>query len=391
MKRLFYISVIFLFGALLGKVAFAEDINPKDLKAMGVLARVKQQNPRMILKEAQEFIDLFCSGGREAEDPPLCSEMYSWKAEALGMTGETRTALMAADKAVDLDDKNPQAYVTRGTAWQKLGREKMAMADFSKVIDLAPQSPEAAVASFNRGLVYGLQGNGVLAEKDFQRAVNLNPHHKDSKKMLDYIRQNNREVLGKCDCLLTGFGPDATPKQRDRTLVDEYAAMKLDELLTKNYGPFSARCSQLIPSSRTVEMMKGSNYSSLARNIARYAATTPKNVLPLNIAVVAVKSPTSNDLALNHRLLTEYGYTEPPNSPLSFGSAMVMLLFSGQILDDLRVIGIEAEFYTPEKQKLIAALAQGQFAVVDKLLQPAVFTDIASRFKMQCAQLAALK
>ena len=77
---------------------------------------------------------------------------------------------------IQLDRDGPDAvdaYVLRGGLYHVQGHHDRAIADFTAAIRLAPQDAEAY---YNRGLVYQDQGHYELAIRDFDQAVTLAPH-----------------------------------------------------------------------------------------------------------------------------------------------------------------------------------------------------------------------
>ena len=65
------------------------------------------------------------------------------------------------------------AYLVRGAAYAHVGDYKLAILDYSRVINIRPNSPEAYT---NRGLAYQKTGNPELAIVDLNKAVALAPN-----------------------------------------------------------------------------------------------------------------------------------------------------------------------------------------------------------------------
>lgn len=74
---------------------------------------------------------------------------------------------------VTLANLNARLYNYRGQAYQKLGNYEAAQKDYSKAIEIQPH-PDFYV---NRGLLAQLQGNPEEAKKDFKEAINLQLDH----------------------------------------------------------------------------------------------------------------------------------------------------------------------------------------------------------------------
>jgi lipoprotein NlpI len=93
-------------------------------------------------------------------------------AEAAWAKGKTDDALALADKAVGLDDKNPRAYLLRGSLYEARREHTEAIADFDKVIAL---DPKAAEAYDRRGSEHFKLGHFKESLADFDRSLELRP------------------------------------------------------------------------------------------------------------------------------------------------------------------------------------------------------------------------
>ena len=78
-------------------------------------------------------------------------------------------ALVQYDKALKLDPQNPVIYVFRGGAYQGKGKVELALADFSKAIELKPNANFYLL----RGRSYAVNGNDEKAIADFSKAIEL--------------------------------------------------------------------------------------------------------------------------------------------------------------------------------------------------------------------------
>ena len=133
---------------------------------------------------------------------PEDSEMYHWRALAKRALGQNNDAIDDLDKMVEIDG-SPYTYEVRGKVLLKLKRHQQAIADFSKMIEIAPDVPfgyfrrgnakyeleqyEEAIADFDAYLqITGDASTYVLratakeqlgdlegAKEDFQRALTL--------------------------------------------------------------------------------------------------------------------------------------------------------------------------------------------------------------------------
>lgn len=79
-------------------------------------------------------------------------------------------ALNALNKSIELNPKDVEAYVRRGSAYGYLGNDSQAIKDYDRAIELNPKDP---VAYVNRGKAYGYLGNRSQAIKDLKIAARL--------------------------------------------------------------------------------------------------------------------------------------------------------------------------------------------------------------------------
>jgi lipoprotein NlpI len=94
------------------------------------------------------------------------------QAKAAFMDGKTEKALTLADKAIDLEPKNPRVYFFRGTLYEAQRRPKEAIADFTKAVELAPKFAEA----YNRrGAEHFKLGHIAESIADFDKFLELKP------------------------------------------------------------------------------------------------------------------------------------------------------------------------------------------------------------------------
>ncbi len=69
----------------------------------------------------------------------------------------------------------------RGMAYDNLGQEDLAIADFDKAISLDPKVYAYAYLN-NRGQAYFRKGEFALAVKDYDQAIRLKPDYETAKK-----------------------------------------------------------------------------------------------------------------------------------------------------------------------------------------------------------------
>jgi tetratricopeptide (TPR) repeat protein len=84
-------------------------------------------------------------------------------------------AIQGYNRAIQLDQNNAAAYISRGFAYMVKGDNDRALQDFNQGIQLDPKN---AAAYRNRGVAYGNKGDNDRAFQNFDQAIQLDP--KDS-------------------------------------------------------------------------------------------------------------------------------------------------------------------------------------------------------------------
>jgi len=104
----------------------------------------------------------FCKSPKNAEEPSLS------KVEK----GSFEDTIKDANKAIELNPKDAEAYYNRGTAKGSLGDRIGSMKDFNKAIELKPKYSQAY---YSRGFLKNKLGDHTGAMKDFNKVVTLDP------------------------------------------------------------------------------------------------------------------------------------------------------------------------------------------------------------------------
>ena len=90
-------------------------------------------------------------------------------------------------KALGVDPGGAEYYFGRGRAHMQLNKNVEAIADYSKVIQLEGNTPNApknlSVTYHNRGLLYGMTGKHALAVADLTKAISLRPDYASAYKV----------------------------------------------------------------------------------------------------------------------------------------------------------------------------------------------------------------
>lgn len=111
--------------------------------------------------------------------------------------GEYEESIAPLTRAIEADDAQPMAYMSRGVAYVKTGRMEEAKNDFVKMLSLSPDNPKA---HHFLGLVYLHMGNHEAAKEELDRAIELDPHYGAAR----YTRGTARSEMGDLD----GAGED---------------------------------------------------------------------------------------------------------------------------------------------------------------------------------------
>lgn len=72
------------------------------------------------------------------------------------------------NKAILFQQKSPQAIFNRGIAYSRLGKDSLALSDYSTYLELFPDNPTTYTA---RGVLYHKMGRKVEAVSDLTRAL----------------------------------------------------------------------------------------------------------------------------------------------------------------------------------------------------------------------------
>ncbi|MEM6447107.1 MAG: tetratricopeptide repeat protein [Cyanobacteria bacterium P01_D01_bin.123] len=94
------------------------------------------------------------------------------RARELVQQGGCTGAIDLLTQEVKLNPGNQIAFKLRGYCYQQLKESDAALADYSRVIELAPISADAYV---DRGLAHGFRGEYELAIADYDKALAIEP------------------------------------------------------------------------------------------------------------------------------------------------------------------------------------------------------------------------
>lgn len=117
--------------------------------------------------------------------------VYQQQADAHLVKGEYDLALADYSKVIELNPKSANSYLSRGLSYYYKESYNQAISDYNKGIELAPNE---SMAYFNRGDSYEKLGNTEKAVADYQKAVALNPNNDAAKKALKRIQDEQAKA-----------------------------------------------------------------------------------------------------------------------------------------------------------------------------------------------------
>src|SRR5262249_52547113 len=107
-----------------------------------------------------------------AEARPHDPEIYSSRGVAERRLGKNDLAVKDYTESNRLNSKNAEVYSNRANAYSLLGKYDEALKDYDQAIKLDPKNARIYA---NRGVISLRQGKTEDAEKDFKKAVELDP------------------------------------------------------------------------------------------------------------------------------------------------------------------------------------------------------------------------
>jgi tetratricopeptide (TPR) repeat protein len=87
--------------------------------------------------------------------------------------GKSKLALIDFEKGLNLAPNDTSLLINRAQVYREFGQISEALNDLNKAIDI---NPNLLAAFFNRGSIYFSSGDYQLALVDFEQCINLNPH-----------------------------------------------------------------------------------------------------------------------------------------------------------------------------------------------------------------------
>lgn len=130
------------------------------------------------------------AGFKQYLDKKLQAKTYYNRGCVYSDQGKFDLAIADYTKAIELKTDLEEAYNNRGNAYAAQGKFDLAIADFNTAIELKPDN---AVAYNNRGEAYREQDNFEQAIADYNKAIKFNPHYAPAYHNLGLLLTRHRD------------------------------------------------------------------------------------------------------------------------------------------------------------------------------------------------------
>jgi TonB family protein len=153
---------------------------------------IRQKSERIILAVASKPVSTSVSVSAPAATPALDYAFYRKRADENSSKGEYDLAVSDYNKAIELNPKDPAAYLNRGRVYSDRKSYDLAILDYDKTIELDPKD---STAYFKRGDVYEKKGNLQQAINDYQKAAELDASNESAKNNLKRLLDEQAKTL----------------------------------------------------------------------------------------------------------------------------------------------------------------------------------------------------
>lgn len=186
-KALWLLALVSVIGCSSGKKADTTAADTKDEKANSKVTAAAQSgatpqtNP--LIDQARELIngrkygDAFEKLNAAIKADANCASAYLMRAGVLADAGQNVRAAADFNKAISLDQQNPDYYNARGFFYLTRQQYQPAIKDFSVTLKL---NPTHAQACNHRGVAYVALAQYKAAVNDFTRALKITPENFDA-------------------------------------------------------------------------------------------------------------------------------------------------------------------------------------------------------------------
>jgi tetratricopeptide (TPR) repeat protein len=121
---------------------------------------------------------------------PDSSQAYDGIGYCLFKLGKTEESIEKLNKSIELNPKNWIAYLDRGDAYKKLGKNKDALTDYGTVVENSDRY--RADAHNSRGIIYMGSKDYDRAFAEFNRAISENPKYYQAYNNRGFCRSQNK-------------------------------------------------------------------------------------------------------------------------------------------------------------------------------------------------------
>jgi len=209
------------------------------------------------------------------EIDPRFQAAHFGRADAYAKAGDIAKARTAYDRAVSTLSTDPLAYNNRGTFLLQQGKIDLAIADFSKALELEPQF---AMAALNRGYAYGQKLAWPEAEANYVACLALDPEQPLALRLLGVARANQGKLKQAIDDYSTAISLDAEDPEN-------YSGRGFTRFFAKNYAGAAADFSKTLQLNaeftmvvpwRCVAQVRSGQEAAAKQELEAFIAARPK-------------------------------------------------------------------------------------------------------------------
>ncbi|WP_159786066.1 TPR end-of-group domain-containing protein [Sodalinema gerasimenkoae] len=150
--------------------AAAEPAQLKDMVSMALSVQNVMSNARHTIENSMQLQDRL--NGRLQD----VLELQMMQGRQLEANGQYTEAIAAFDRAIEVDERHPEAYCAKGTLLVTLQRLEEALATYAEAVKVAP---DCAEAWYGIARCYALVGHQEPAIENLKKAIHLNPSLKE--------------------------------------------------------------------------------------------------------------------------------------------------------------------------------------------------------------------
>lgn len=144
----------------------AEPAQLKDMVSMALSVQNVMSNARHTIENSMQLQDRL--NGRLQD----VLELQMMQGRQLEANGQYTEAIAAFDRAIEVDERHPEAYCAKGTLLVSLQRLEEALATYAQAVKVAP---DCAEAWYGIARCYALVGHQEPAIENLKKAIHLNP------------------------------------------------------------------------------------------------------------------------------------------------------------------------------------------------------------------------